>query len=123
MFIGNGRRAIVVVKIASICGIVRQKDIIITAIKSINPHITPNVVTAIILKQKNERRIITMKKNYDLGNLQYELKCVATTLSAVSYGITDNSEVEFSKASIREILFGISGYVDRIADDLDALQE
>lgn len=64
-----------------------------------------------------------MEKKYELCDLQHELECVATTLSAVAYGITDNTEVDFTKTSIQDILFGICNHIDRIATDIENYDE
>ena len=55
----------------------------------------------------------------NLDALMYELDCISTTLSALAYSIEgDNAELDLTKTSAQEIIFGCCNHIDRICEDM-----
>lgn len=62
-----------------------------------------------------------MKRNLD--DLVHELQCVSTTLSALAYGIEGGvGELDLTKTSAQEIIFGCCNHIDRICEDMNNLE-
>lgn len=60
----------------------------------------------------------------NLDALMLELDCISTTLSALAYSIEGGiAELDLTKTSAQEILFGCCNHLDRIIEDMQSLDD